>query len=216
MRWFRGGPRTPPWLIVGLGNPGPRYERNRHNVGFMVVDKLAERYGITVGRKRPYALVGEGNADLGGGASRVVLAKPRTYMNESGEAVVRLAQASGAPKDRMVVVYDDLDLPLGKLRVRARGSAGGHKGIKSIAGQAGDGRLSQDSRRHRAARRRRGRGEPCARRLRRARTRTHRSGGGTGRRRGGVDHSPRRRKRHEPLQRGIGASLPSRGASGLA
>ena len=137
MKWFRRGARTPPWLIVGLGNPGARYERNRHNVGFMVVDKLAERHGITMGRKRPYALVGEGNADLGGGASRVVLAKPRTYMNESGEAVVRLAQASGAPKDRMVVVYDDLDLPLGKLRVRAKGSAGGHNGIKSIADKLG-------------------------------------------------------------------------------
>ena len=156
----RRGPRTPPWLIVGLGNPGARYERNRHNVGFMVVDKLAERYGITVGRKRPYALVGEGNADLGGGAARIVLAKPRTYMNESGEAVVRLAQASGAPKDRMVVVYDDLDLPLGKLRVRARGSAGRSQGDQVDRGQAGYRCLPEDSRRHRAARRRRGRGEP--------------------------------------------------------
>ena len=135
MRWFRRGPRTPTWLVVGLGNPGPRYERNRHNVGFMVVDKLAERHRITVGRKRPHAFVGEGNADLGGDPVRVVLAKPRTYMNESGEAVVRLAQASGAPKERMVVVYDDLDLPLGKLRVRAKGSPGGHNGIKSIVGK---------------------------------------------------------------------------------
>lgn len=135
MRWFRRGPRTPSWLVVGLGNPGPRYERNRHNVGFMVVDKLAERHRITVGRKRPHALIGEGNADLGGDSVRVVLAKPRTYMNESGEAVVRLAQASGSPKDRMVVVYDDLDLPLGKLRVRAKGSPGGHNGIKSIVGK---------------------------------------------------------------------------------
>ncbi len=135
MRWFRRGPRTPTWLVVGLGNPGPKYERNRHNVGFMVVDKLAERHRITVGRKRPHAFVGEGNADLGGDPVRVVLAKPRTYMNESGEAVVRLAQASGAPKERMVVVYDDLDLPLGKLRVRAKGSPGGHNGIKSIVGK---------------------------------------------------------------------------------
>jgi len=135
MRWFRRGPRTPTWLVVGLGNPGPRYKRNRHNVGFMVVDKLAERHRITVGRKRPHAFVGEGNADLGADSVRVVLAKPRTYMNESGEAVVRLAQASGAPKDRMVVVYDDLDLPLGKLRVRAKGSPGGHNGIKSIVGK---------------------------------------------------------------------------------
>lgn len=137
MRWFRRGPRTPTWLVVGLGNPGPRYERNRHNVGFRVVDKLAERHRITVGRKRPHAFVGEGNADLGGDPVRVVLAKPRTYMNESGEAVVRLAQASGAPKERMVVVYDDLDLPLGKLRVRAKGSPGGHNGIKSIVGKLG-------------------------------------------------------------------------------
>lgn len=137
MRWFRRGPRIPPWLVVGLGNPGPRYERNRHNVGFMVVDKLAERHRITVGRKRPHALIGEGNADLGGDPVRVMLAKPRTYMNESGEAVVRLAQASGAPKDRMVVIYDDLDLPLGKLRVRAKGSPGGHNGIKSIVGRLG-------------------------------------------------------------------------------
>ena len=137
MRWFRRGPRTPPWLVVGLGNPGPRYERNRHNVGFMVVDKLAERHRITVGRKRPHALIGEGNATLESGSVRVVLAKPRTYMNESGEAVVRLAQGSGAPKDRMVVIYDDLDLPLGKLRVRGKGSPGGHNGIKSIVGKLG-------------------------------------------------------------------------------
>ena len=103
----------------------------------MVVDELAERHRITVGRKRPHALIGEGNATLESGSVRVVLAKPRTYMNESGEAVVRLAQGSGAPKDCMVVVYDDLDLPLGKLRVRAKGSAGGHNGIKSIVGKLG-------------------------------------------------------------------------------
>ena len=123
---------------MGLGNPEPKHEGNRHNVGFMVVDRLAERRGITMHRKRrSNALVGEYDADLDGKSAHVVVAKPRTYMNESGEAVVRQAQASGAPKDHMVVVYDDLDLPLGKLRVRGRGSAGGHNGIKSIADKLG-------------------------------------------------------------------------------
>ena len=139
MKWLRRGPRTPPWLIVGLGNPGARYERNRHNIGFLVVDLLAERHGVAVDRKRPYAFVGEGNATAlsGDGAARVVLAKPRTFMNASGDAVVPLAQGHRVPKRQIVVIYDELDLPLGKVRIRARGSAGGHNGMKSIIATMG-------------------------------------------------------------------------------
>ena len=125
-------------LAVGLGNPGREHKSNRHNVGFMVVDRLAERLGATVGSKRRYdTLVGECDVDLDGKSAHVVLAKPQTYMNASGKAVVRLAQGAKAKKNRTVVIYDDLDLPLGKLRVRARGSAGGHNGIKSIVEKLG-------------------------------------------------------------------------------
>lgn len=115
-------------LIVGLGNPGRRYERTRHNIGFWVVDRLATRYRIEVDKRLCNALVGEGFED----GERIVLVKPQTLMNRSGIAVkALLGEYQGGAED-LLVVYDDLDLPLGRLRVRVRGSAAGHRGILSI------------------------------------------------------------------------------------
>ncbi len=118
----------PPVLIVGLGNPGTKYAGQRHNVGFMAVDRLASLYHMTVDRPRNNALVGEGEA----AGKRVLLVKPQTFMNLSGEAVAPLLKRNGTPLADMLVVYDDLDLPLGRLRLREKGSAGGHNGMKSI------------------------------------------------------------------------------------
>ena len=120
--------RTPTRLIVGLGNPGPRYRDTRHNVGFGCVDLLAERWGITVNDRRRTTVLGQGYKD----GLPVVLAKPRTFMNLSGESVAYLlARFGGKPTDLMVV-YDEMALPLGRIRLRARGSDAGHNGIKDI------------------------------------------------------------------------------------
>ena len=132
MKWFRRQPQAAPWLIVGLGNPGGRYARNRHNIGFMVVDRWAERHGLDVTRKRSFAILGEGKARLGDEEMRVIAAKPRMFMNESGPAVRELIRRYHGRPERAIVVYDDMDLPLGRTRLRERGSAGGHKGIASI------------------------------------------------------------------------------------
>ncbi|MBM3939306.1 MAG: aminoacyl-tRNA hydrolase [SAR202 cluster bacterium] len=121
------------WMIVGLGNPGPRYEGTRHNVGFMVVDMLAQRHGIRLNDRREHAIIGEGTV----GGAKVVLAKPRTFMNESGVAVKYLRQRFGGDLSRLVVIIDDMDLPLGKLRLRASGSSGGHNGLNSINAHVG-------------------------------------------------------------------------------
>ena len=115
-------------LIVGLGNPGREYEATRHNVGFMVVDYLAEKWTATIGKTQLKALVGEGKFNN----EKIILAKPITYMNLSGEAVGALLRWHKLGPEDLIVVYDDLDLQPGKLRVRAQGSAGGHNGIKSI------------------------------------------------------------------------------------
>lgn len=115
-------------VIVGLGNPGKRYERTRHNVGFLVVDCIAARRAITVRERICDALTGVWGED----GERILLAKPQTYMNRSGDSVRELLREfCGTPND-LVVVYDDLDLPFGRIRVRARGSAGGHRGLVSI------------------------------------------------------------------------------------
>jgi PTH1 family peptidyl-tRNA hydrolase len=120
-------------LIVGLGNPGKEYEETRHNVGFRVVELLAERHGIALKKHRHQAQYGEGR--IGGVA--VLLAKPLTYMNNSGAAVAALARYHNlAPADTLVVT-DDVNLPLGRLRLRAQGTAGGHNGLKSIIGALG-------------------------------------------------------------------------------
>jgi peptidyl-tRNA hydrolase, PTH1 family len=120
-----------PRLIVGLGNPGAQYERTRHNLGFMLVDLLAEAAGAQVKRKDCRALVGR--AELEG--TRVELAKPQTYMNLSGEAVACLLAKQEDAKSgaqNIIVISDDLALPFGTIRLRRRGSAGGHNGLKSI------------------------------------------------------------------------------------
>ena len=117
-------------LIVGLGNPGSEYERTRHNLGFMLVDKLAQAAGAQVKRRECRALVGR--AEIEG--QRVELVKPQTYMNLSGEAVAcLLAKHELQPAaQHLIVISDDLALPFGAIRLRARGSAGGHNGLKSI------------------------------------------------------------------------------------
>ncbi|MDW8064653.1 MAG: aminoacyl-tRNA hydrolase [Anaerolineae bacterium] len=115
-------------LIVGLGNPGPEYARNRHNVGFRVLDVFAQAHQITFRRILHQALIAEGR--LAG--QRVILAKPQTFMNLSGRSVRPLVSYYRIPLDRILVVYDDMDLPLGTIRLRPRGSPGGHNGMKSI------------------------------------------------------------------------------------
>lgn len=115
-------------LIVGLGNPGQQYARTRHNIGFMVIDYLSEKLGVKVDKIKFKSLIGEGFV----GTEKIVLAKPQTYMNLSGEAVLDLIQWYKAEPCDLLVIYDDMDLPLGKLRLRLKGSAGGHNGMKSI------------------------------------------------------------------------------------
>ena len=120
------GPRAR--IIVGLGNPGPRYRDTRHNVGFGCVDLLAERWGIAINDRRRTTALGQGYRD----GLPVALAKPRTFMNLSGESVAYLlARFGGRPED-LVIVYDEMALPLGRIRLRGRGSDAGHNGIKDI------------------------------------------------------------------------------------
>ena len=116
-------------LVVGLGNPGPQYARNRHNVGFQVVQRLAARADVTLGKHPGRTLV----ARAAFGDTPVILAEPQTFMNLSGASVAALIHWYHLdPVKQLLVIYDDLDLPQGKIRVRARGSAGGHKGLISI------------------------------------------------------------------------------------
>ena len=120
-------------LIVGLGNPGNPYARTRHNVGFDVIDVLSEKTGIAVKKKMSHTLVGEGNYQ----GERIVLCKPQTFMNDSGRSVVELVNWYKPEPARLLVIYDDIDLPLGKLRIRKSGSAGTHNGMRSILAQYG-------------------------------------------------------------------------------
>jgi PTH1 family peptidyl-tRNA hydrolase len=117
-------------LIVGLGNPGFEYHRTPHNLGFMAINRLADACGVELGRREAQALTA--STELAG--VRIVLAQPQTYMNLSGLAVARLLQWYGLGSGDLVVLADEIDLPLGMLRVRPRGSAGGHNGLKSIIG----------------------------------------------------------------------------------
>ena len=136
---FRTAPSPPRelWLIVGLGNPGPRYARSRHNAGYMCLERWAARHHLTEERRREYAIILDGAVRLGGRDVRVLLAKARAFMNESGGPVAELVRRYHVPSSRLIVAYDDLDLPLGKVRVRERGSAGGHNGMKSIIERLG-------------------------------------------------------------------------------
>lgn len=122
------------WLIVGLGNPGEEYTRTRHNIGFRVVDALGDRYRLAFSEKRAKARVAEGTI----AGERVALAKPFTYMNASGQAITGLRQWYKIdPATNLLVVYDDLDLPFGAVRLRERGSAGTHNGMRSIVSLLG-------------------------------------------------------------------------------
>jgi len=116
------------FLIIGLGNPGRKYRGNRHNIGFMVVDRLAADNGIQSSKMQNKAIVGDGRV----AGQRVILAKPQTYMNNSGDAVGPLANFYKMPPENIFVVYDEMDIPLGTIRLREKGGAGGHNGMKSI------------------------------------------------------------------------------------
>ena len=116
------------YVIVGLGNPGSKYEHTRHNVGFEIIDALARRNRISVERSKCKAIVGEGII----GGQRAVLCKPQTYMNLSGESVVQLCNWYKPEYDQLIVLFDDCDLPEGKVRFRAEGSAGTHNGMRNI------------------------------------------------------------------------------------
>ena len=117
------------YLIAGLGNPDKKYEHTRHNVGFDVMDALAEKYNISISEKKHKALLGKGVIE----GQKVVLAKPQTYMNLSGESIVELVHYYKIdPETEMIVIYDDISFAPGNLRIRQSGSAGGHNGIKNI------------------------------------------------------------------------------------
>ena len=116
------------WLLVCLGNYGKQYENTRHNIGFMAAERLIDKQGLRCNRLRFHALT----ELIEFGGARVLLMMPQTYMNLSGEAVGEAARFYKIPSDHVLVIYDDVSLPLGKLRIRDKGSAGGHNGIKSI------------------------------------------------------------------------------------
>jgi len=122
------------YVIAGLGNPGIEYEATRHNVGFMVIDKLAQMHSIKLGLKSHAARWGQGKIS----GQSVTLVKPMTYMNESGRAISAILKEKELDHDQLIVVYDDMDLDPGRIRIRVNGGSGGHKGIKSIIGQLAD------------------------------------------------------------------------------
>ena len=116
------------FLVAGLGNPGEDYSLSPHNLGFLTIDRLAERYGIRVNRRDSRALVGVGEVD----GRAVMLAKPQTYMNLSGTSLAPLMEKHAIGTDELIVVYDELDLPWQALRIKPKGSAAGHNGMKSV------------------------------------------------------------------------------------
>ncbi|NLC57240.1 MAG: aminoacyl-tRNA hydrolase [Armatimonadetes bacterium] len=122
-----------PKIILGLGNPGPEYAQTRHNVGFRVADLLAARHRISLTTRRNRSRLGEGQIDT----TAVVLAKPQTFMNRSGEAALSLLARYRVAPEELIVICDDIHLPLGSIRVRGSGSAGGHNGLKSIIASIG-------------------------------------------------------------------------------
>jgi|SRR5438874_13508957 len=137
--WSEAMPEdNPPWLVVGLGNPGPSYARNRHNVGFMVADVLADRLRVRFGRhRRTVAEVAEGRLGFGVDAPMLILAKPLTYMNLSGGPVAGLARFYKVPLTRIVALHDELDIPYGRLRLKVDGGEGGHNGLRSMSRSLG-------------------------------------------------------------------------------
>lgn len=116
------------YVIAGLGNPGKQYEKTRHNMGFLVIDSLAEKCGINVNKLKHRALTGTGRI----GGEKVLLVKPQTYMNLSGESLREIVNYYDVDVHNLIVIYDDLDLEIGSLRIRKKGSAGSHNGMKSV------------------------------------------------------------------------------------
>ena len=120
------------WLIVGLGNPGKKYEGTRHNMGFMAADVLAERWSVNLSDHKGLAMLGKGMMNLNGQSVKFFLAKPLTYMNDSGNAVASICSYYSIDPSHVIVMHDDMDLDFGRMKIKAGGSAGGHNGIKSI------------------------------------------------------------------------------------
>ncbi|MGG7164603.1 aminoacyl-tRNA hydrolase [Clostridium ihumii] len=116
------------YLVVGLGNPGEKYDKTRHNVGFDVIDLFADKYNISINRTKFKGMYGETSIK----GEKVILLKPQTYMNLSGDSVREFCNFYKIPNENVIVIYDDISLDVGTLRIRAKGSAGGHNGIKSI------------------------------------------------------------------------------------
>jgi len=127
------------FLVAGLGNPGEEFVRTPHNLGFLTVDRLAERHGIRITRKDSKALVGLGEID----GQEVMLAKPQTFMNLSGTSLAPLMEKHSVPTDRLVVVYDELDLPWLSLRIKPKGTPAGHNGMKSVIASLGTSDLAR-------------------------------------------------------------------------
>ncbi|MBQ1352394.1 MAG: aminoacyl-tRNA hydrolase [Firmicutes bacterium] len=121
-------------IIAGLGNPGRKYENTRHNLGFITVDRLAEEHGISVTKSKHKALIGEGRIS----GQKVLLVKPQTFMNLSGEAVRAVMDYYKEPVENLLVIYDDADIPAGAVRIRKKGGAGTHNGMRSVVSCLGD------------------------------------------------------------------------------
>lgn len=116
------------YLIVGLGNPEPEYSKTRHNMGFDVINKLSEKYNIKVDKKEFEGLIGSGEIE----GKKVLLLKPQTYMNESGKSVIRVKEYYKIPSENIIIIYDDIDLEVGIVKLRKKGGAGTHNGMKSV------------------------------------------------------------------------------------
>lgn len=122
------------YIVVGLGNPGKQYENTRHNIGFIAVDKLAERLDIKVNKIKFKSLIGEGRI----GREKVILVKPQTYMNLSGQALSEIVNFYKIPMENLIVIYDDIDIGVAQVRIRKKGSGGTHNGMRSIIRLLGD------------------------------------------------------------------------------
>ncbi len=121
------------YIIAGLGNPGSKYENTRHNMGFKAIDAMASEFGIDVNRVKFKGLIGEGRI----GSEKVILLKPQTYMNLSGQSVREIMNFYKIPEENLIVIYDDFDLPIGSIRVRKSGGPGTHNGMKSVVQELG-------------------------------------------------------------------------------
>lgn len=121
------------YLIVGLGNPGMKYAATRHNIGFHAIDTISNAHNIELNKKKFKGIFGQGTIK----GEKVILLKPQTYMNSSGESIIEVMNFYKIPEDKLIVIFDDTSLPPGQLRIRTKGSAGGHNGIKSIIAHLG-------------------------------------------------------------------------------